>query len=64
MCLFQDDPENDIKSKSLEKYIVDSNIMKLTHADSVFMHCLPAKVGLEVTDDVFRVEVHCMETGI
>lgn len=50
------DPENDIKSKSLEKYIVDSNIMKLTHADSVFMHCLPAKVGLEVTDDVFRSE--------
>ena len=47
--------ENSVEKVSLLKpYIVDSNLMAKTAADSVFMHCLPAKVGLEVSENVFN----------
>ncbi len=49
---------NDKDSKSkinlLKPYCVNSELMSSTSSDSVFMHCLPAKVGLEVSEDVFR----------
>ena len=38
----------------LKPYCVTSDLMKKTDPNSVFMHCLPAKVGQEVTEDVFR----------
>ena len=38
----------------LKPYSVTSDLMKKTDPKSVFMHCLPAKVGQEVTEDVFR----------
>jgi ornithine carbamoyltransferase len=43
----------------LPKYQVNSGIMKLAKKDAIFMHCLPAKRGLEVTADVIdgRVSV-------
>lgn len=36
----------------LPKYQVNANTMKLAKKDAVFMHCLPAKRGMEVTADV------------
>ena len=36
----------------LPKYQVNSDIMKLAKKDAIFMHCLPAKRGMEVTADV------------
>jgi ornithine carbamoyltransferase len=36
----------------LPKYQVNSDVMKLAKKDAIFMHCLPAKRGMEVTADV------------
>ena len=36
----------------LPKYQVNTDIMKLAKRDAIFMHCLPAKRGMEVTADV------------
>src|SRR6185436_8765102 len=36
----------------LPKYQVNSAIMKLAKRDAIFMHCLPAKRGQEVTSDI------------
>lgn len=40
------------ESAFLPKYRVNSEIMKLAKKDAIFMHCLPAKRGMEVTADV------------
>ena len=48
------DEDDKDKVKSLSSYIVNDAIMKNTSKNSIFMHCLPAKVGMEVTEDVFR----------
>ena len=38
----------------LKPYSVDNNLMVKTASNSVFMHCLPAKVGYEVSEELFR----------
>jgi ornithine carbamoyltransferase len=38
--------------KDFASFQVNSKLMKLAPANSVFMHCLPARRGEEVTDDV------------
>lgn len=40
------------ESVFMPKYQVNSDIMKLAKRDAIFMHCLPAKRGQEVTADV------------
>ena len=40
------------KRKALKPYQVNKEIMKVAKKDSIFMHCLPANRGDEVTDDV------------
>ena len=38
----------------LKPYSVDNDLMVKTASNSVFMHCLPAKVGYEVSEELFR----------
>tara|TARA_B100001123_G_scaffold384047_1_gene456556 strand:+ start:378 stop:1301 length:924 start_codon:yes stop_codon:yes gene_type:complete len=40
------------KKKILKPYQVNKKIMKIAKTDAIFMHCLPANRGEEVTDDV------------
>ncbi len=37
---------------ALEAYQVDSRLMSLAHPEAIFLHCLPAHRGEEVTDEV------------
>lgn len=46
---------NDKSSKKeiLQKFQVNENIMNLCKPDTVFMHCLPANLGEEVSENIF-----------
>ena len=46
------DTDHDERLEALEPYQVDSHLMALADKDAVFLHCLPAHRGEEVTDDV------------
>ena len=46
--------EADIRKRAFKKYQVNSSLFALADKDGVFMHCLPAKRGLETTDDVME----------
>jgi ornithine carbamoyltransferase len=48
------DEDSDEKISLLKPYFVTSELMAKTSSDSIFMHCLPARVGFEVTEEVFR----------
>ena len=51
-------PEKKAKKRSriLKNYQVNNEIMNMSKKDSIFMHCLPAKRGQEVTDKVMDSE--------
>jgi len=40
--------------KDFEGFIVDSDMMKLAKKDAIFLHCLPAYRGYEVSEEVFE----------
>ena len=42
------------KQNLLSEFQVNNKIMSMTDDKSVFMHCLPAKIGSEVTEDVIK----------
>ena len=44
--------EKDLRSQLFQTYQVNSDLMRLAKPDAVFMHCLPAHRGEEVTDEV------------
>ena len=44
--------ESEARTQAFEGYIVDQALMSRAKPDAVFMHCLPAKRGLEITDEV------------
>lgn len=48
------DKDNKKKIDSLKQYQVNRTMMNKTNDKCIFMHCLPAKVGLEVTEDVIN----------
>ena len=47
------DINSDEKIELLKPYCVTNDLMSKTATNSIFMHCLPAKVGYEVTEEVF-----------
>ena len=46
------DTDHDERIDALEPYQVDEGLMKLARAEALFLHCLPAHRGEEVTDEV------------
>jgi ornithine carbamoyltransferase len=46
------DPDAEKQMKLLASYQVNEALMKLVHKDAIFMHCLPAHRGEEVTSGV------------
>jgi ornithine carbamoyltransferase len=47
-----DEDKKQDRFKSFNKYTVNKEIMKQARNDAIFMHCLPAYYGLEVTREV------------
>jgi ornithine carbamoyltransferase len=47
-----DEREKEHRMKVFDKYQVNKRVMQMAAKDAIFMHCLPARRGLEVTDDV------------
>ncbi|MCX2559927.1 ornithine carbamoyltransferase [Acetobacter farinalis] len=54
--LSMSDPEEDSAARlaKLSPYRVDAALMACAAPDALFMHCLPAHIGEEVTQDVFE----------
>ena len=46
--------EKEKRLKDFEGYIVDSNMMKLAQERAIFLHCLPAYRGYEVSEEVME----------
>ena len=46
------DADGEAKLDALEDFQVDAKLMKLAHPEAIFLHCLPAHRGEEVTDEV------------
>lgn len=46
--------EKEKRVKEFEGYIVDEAMMALAHKDAIFLHCLPAYRGYEVSEEVFE----------
>ena len=51
--------EKEKRLKDFKGFIVDDNLMSLAQEDAVFLHCLPAYRGYEVSESVF--EAHADE---
>jgi ornithine carbamoyltransferase len=44
--------ENDVRKKAFARWCVDAEMMSAARPDALFMHCLPAHRGEEVSADV------------
>jgi ornithine carbamoyltransferase len=47
-----DEHEQEQRLKVFDKYQVNSKLMSIAEKDAIFLHCLPARRGFEVTDEV------------
>jgi ornithine carbamoyltransferase len=46
--------EKEARAKAFQAFQVNSSLMKAAGKQARFMHCLPARRGLEVSDDVME----------
>ncbi len=46
--------EKEIRLKAFEGYMVDEAMMSLAKTDAIFLHCLPAYRGYEVSEETFE----------
>ncbi len=46
--------EKEERLKAFDGFIVDSNLMSLAQQEAIFLHCLPAYRGYEVSEEVFE----------
>jgi ornithine carbamoyltransferase len=46
--------EKEKRLKDFDGYIVDSNMMKVAQEKAIFLHCLPAYRGYEVSEEVME----------
>ena len=46
--------DTDNKEEILNNFQVNTKIMSITSSKTIFMHCLPAKIGSEVTEEVIK----------
>ena len=47
-----DEEEHDMRVQAFEGFQVNESLMQLADVQALFMHCLPAHRGEEVTDEV------------
>jgi len=46
--------EKEERLKAFDGFIVDTELMSLTQKDAIFLHCLPAYRGYEVSEEIFE----------
>ena len=46
--------EQEIRARAFQGYIVDAGLMRLADPSAIFLHCLPAHRGEEVSEDVLE----------
>ncbi len=46
--------QKETRKKAFQDYCVDSKLMKLAKQDAIFLHCLPAYRGQEVSEEVLE----------
>jgi ornithine carbamoyltransferase len=46
--------EAEARARAFDGYMVDESLMQLAEDDAIFLHCLPAHRGEEVTEEVFE----------
>jgi len=49
-----DEEEKEKRIKDFKGFTVDDNMMKLADKEAIFLHCLPAYRGMEVTEEVLE----------
>ena len=54
--------EKDKRVKDFNGYIVDSSLMSLAKDNAIFLHCLPAYRGYEVSEEVFEKHANVIFT--
>ena len=48
------DEEKQLRQKAFETFCIDTNLMKHAHQKAIFLHCLPAYRGQEVSEEVLE----------
>ena len=46
--------EQEVRAKAFQDYLVDQALMRLADPQAIFLHCLPAHRGEEVSEEVFE----------